>query len=142
MMMARRFLRPWSLEEQSACFVVRDHNRQALAYVYFEDEADRRSAAKSMALKKKAALGGLKVSFSSDTSDGDGSGEDSRHSSGDGSSDDDSHSGDDGSRSSHKDSGSTALVDILQWADHFEPWLSWPRPPARPPPERCALILS
>jgi hypothetical protein len=22
--------------------------------------------------------------------------------------------------------GSTALVDILQWADHFEPWLSWP----------------
>jgi hypothetical protein len=71
-------------------------------------------------VKKKAALGGLKVSFSSDTSNDDGSGEDSRHSSDDG-----SHSGDDGSRSSHKDSGSTVLVDILQWADHFEPWLSW-----------------
>jgi len=27
---------PWSVEEQPACFVVRDHNGQALAYVYFE----------------------------------------------------------------------------------------------------------
>jgi hypothetical protein len=34
----RRFPPPWSVEEQSACFVVRDHNRQQLAYVYFEDE--------------------------------------------------------------------------------------------------------
>jgi len=42
----RRFPPPWSVEEQSACFVVRDHNGQALAYVYFEDEPGRRSAAK------------------------------------------------------------------------------------------------
>jgi hypothetical protein len=34
----RRFPSPWSVEEQSACFVVRDHNGQALAYVYFENE--------------------------------------------------------------------------------------------------------
>jgi hypothetical protein len=39
----RRFPPPWSVEEQDACFVVRDHNGQALAYVYFEDEPGRRS---------------------------------------------------------------------------------------------------
>jgi hypothetical protein len=43
---ARRFPPPWIVEEQPACFVVRDHNGQALAYVYFEDEPGRRSAAK------------------------------------------------------------------------------------------------
>jgi hypothetical protein len=35
---ARRFPPPWSVEEQDACFVVRDHNGQQLAYVYLEDE--------------------------------------------------------------------------------------------------------
>jgi hypothetical protein len=35
-----------SVEEQDACFVVRDHNGQQLAYVYYEDEPGRRSAAK------------------------------------------------------------------------------------------------
>ncbi|MFZ0148295.1 MAG: hypothetical protein WBG18_04965 [Xanthobacteraceae bacterium] len=45
-MNARRFPPPWSVEEQAACFVVRDHNGQQLAYVYFEDEPGRRSAAK------------------------------------------------------------------------------------------------
>jgi hypothetical protein len=34
------------LIEQDACFVVRDHNGQQLAYVYFEDEPDHRSPAK------------------------------------------------------------------------------------------------
>jgi hypothetical protein len=42
---ARRFPPPWSVEEQP-CFVVRDNSGQALAYVYFEDEPGRRSAAK------------------------------------------------------------------------------------------------
>jgi hypothetical protein len=43
---ARRFPPPWSVEEQAACFVVRDRGGQAIAYVYFEDEPGRRSAAK------------------------------------------------------------------------------------------------
>jgi hypothetical protein len=33
----RRFPPPWSVEETDACFIVRDANGQALAYVYFED---------------------------------------------------------------------------------------------------------
>jgi hypothetical protein len=42
----RHFPPPWFVEEQAACFVVRDHNGQQLAYVYFEDEPGRRSVAK------------------------------------------------------------------------------------------------
>jgi hypothetical protein len=44
----RRFPRPWSVEEQDACFVVRDQGGQQLAYIYFEDEPGRRSAAKML----------------------------------------------------------------------------------------------
>jgi len=38
----RRFLPP--VEEQEACFVVRDHDGQQLAYVYYENESGRRFA--------------------------------------------------------------------------------------------------
>ena len=38
---ARRFPPPWSVEETDACFIVRDANGQALAYVYFEEEPGR-----------------------------------------------------------------------------------------------------
>ena len=41
----RRFPPPWIVEELDACFIVRDHTGQALAYVYFEEEPGRRSAA-------------------------------------------------------------------------------------------------
>jgi hypothetical protein len=42
----RRFPPPWSIEEGAACFTVRDHDKQALAYVYYENESGRRSSAK------------------------------------------------------------------------------------------------
>jgi hypothetical protein len=35
-MPTRRFPPPWSVGELDACFVVRDHSGQALAYIYFE----------------------------------------------------------------------------------------------------------
>jgi hypothetical protein len=42
----RRFLPPWTVEELGSCFVMIDSNGQKLAYIYFEEEAGRRSAAK------------------------------------------------------------------------------------------------
>ena len=36
----------WSVEELDACYVVRNNDGQQLAYVCFEDEPGRRSAAK------------------------------------------------------------------------------------------------
>jgi hypothetical protein len=44
--MPRRFPPPWSIKESSACFIVRDGDKQALAYVYFENESGRCSSAK------------------------------------------------------------------------------------------------
>jgi hypothetical protein len=42
----RRFPPPLDIEEaNAACFIVKNNNGQALAYVYFEDEPGRRSAA-------------------------------------------------------------------------------------------------
>ena len=46
MQSTRRFPPPWSVEESSACFIVRDGDKQALAYVYFENEPGRRLSAK------------------------------------------------------------------------------------------------
>jgi hypothetical protein len=43
---SRHFPPPGSIREYNdACFIVRDHNGQALAYVYFEDEPGRRAGA-------------------------------------------------------------------------------------------------
>jgi hypothetical protein len=32
----RHFPPPWTVDDQGSCFVVRDHNGQALAYVYYD----------------------------------------------------------------------------------------------------------
>jgi hypothetical protein len=37
---------PWDIEDNGACFIVRDHNGQALAFVYCEDEPGRRATGK------------------------------------------------------------------------------------------------
>ena len=44
----RRFPPPWSADERPACFIVNDANGQPLAYVYYEEESGRRTAAKLM----------------------------------------------------------------------------------------------
>jgi hypothetical protein len=52
----RHFPPSWFVEEQAACFVVRDHSGQQSAYVYFEDEPERRQA--SCSAKTSAAARG------------------------------------------------------------------------------------
>jgi hypothetical protein len=44
----RRFPPPWSVEEQSPCYAVRDFDGQALGYGYFEDEPGRRCVRKTL----------------------------------------------------------------------------------------------
>ena len=45
-MPTRRFPPPWSVEDIGAAFVVKDSADQQLAYIYYEEEPGRRSAAK------------------------------------------------------------------------------------------------
>ena len=45
-MTERRFPPPWSVEELDACFVVKDNSGHKMAFLYYEEEPDRRSAAK------------------------------------------------------------------------------------------------
>ena len=44
----RRFPPPWTVEETQPCFIVRDRNGQALAFVYCEDEPGRRTTGKPL----------------------------------------------------------------------------------------------
>ena len=46
------------------CFIVRDHNEQALAYVYFDEEQGRRSAAKLLERDEARRIAGGCVLFS------------------------------------------------------------------------------
>jgi hypothetical protein len=43
---------------RDACFIVRDANRQALAYVYCEEEPGRRTAAKLLTKDEARRIGG------------------------------------------------------------------------------------
>jgi hypothetical protein len=52
----RRFPPPWSVEETAPCFIVRDTNGQALAFVYCEDEPGRRTTATLPPVTKRSGL--------------------------------------------------------------------------------------
>jgi hypothetical protein len=41
----RRFTPPWDIEDNGACFIIRDASGRALSYVYYENEPGRRAAA-------------------------------------------------------------------------------------------------
>jgi hypothetical protein len=44
-MPVRHFPPPWTVDDNGSCFIVCDRNGQALAYVYFEEDPGRRTAA-------------------------------------------------------------------------------------------------
>jgi putative heme degradation protein len=56
----RRFPPPWSVEETDPklnrrCFIIRDSNGQALAYIYFKGESGGRAAAKLLHPRRSPA---------------------------------------------------------------------------------------
>ncbi len=53
----RRFPPPRSVEEPDACFVVKDGSGQKLSYIYFEEEPERRSAAKLLSKDEAWRIG-------------------------------------------------------------------------------------
>ena len=44
----RRFPSPWSIEERTESFIVKDANGQQIAYLYFEDEPQRQVSMKRL----------------------------------------------------------------------------------------------
>jgi hypothetical protein len=49
-----RFPPPWSVEEHSGYFVVRDHHGQGLAYIYHENASGRRARSAAQLSKDEA----------------------------------------------------------------------------------------
>ena len=47
-MTQRHFTPPWIVEDHLACFIIKDNNGQALAYVYYEEEPGQQAAAKQL----------------------------------------------------------------------------------------------
>ena len=54
----RRFPPPWTVEDIGAAFVVKDSAGQKLAYVYYEEEPGRRSAAKLLSKDEARRIAG------------------------------------------------------------------------------------
>ena len=50
----RHFPPPWSVEELDSCFVVKDLNAHALAYMYFENESRRRYRRRELLTRDEA----------------------------------------------------------------------------------------
>jgi hypothetical protein len=50
----RRFPLPWSVEELDSCFLAKDANGQALAYMYFEEEPLRRFRRRELLTRDEA----------------------------------------------------------------------------------------
>jgi hypothetical protein len=54
-MTGRQFTPPWSVQELEACFIVKDGAGQKLAFVYFEEEPGRRTAATRSVSRSRCA---------------------------------------------------------------------------------------
>jgi hypothetical protein len=52
------FSPPWFVQELDTCFVVTDSTRQKLAYVYYEDDPERRSATKQLSRDQALRIAG------------------------------------------------------------------------------------
>jgi hypothetical protein len=67
-MSPRRSPPPWSVEETAPCFIARDANGQALAFVYCEDEPGRRATGKLLTRDEARPIA-LKTSWRSCSSE-------------------------------------------------------------------------